>query len=223
MPRPEIMNEFFDRRACGYDDHMRQTLAEGFDGFYASVVDPVEPTTEPIRVLDLGVGTGLELAGIWKRAPRAQITGIDVSQKMLAYLEQKYPQEEERLVLVQADYLVHPLSDGWDYIISVMSLHHLTPASKREFYGKIQRALKPQGRYIEGDYVVSLAEERRLLAEFSRSQLAQAEGRYHVDLPLSTVTQERLLKEAGFFEVRWIWQLGEAAVLVAETRESLNP
>lgn len=67
----EEMAAFFDRRAEGYDAHMREAV-EDFDAFYNAVAAIVTPTGAPIRILDLGAGTGAELGGIFRRAPRAR-------------------------------------------------------------------------------------------------------------------------------------------------------
>jgi tRNA (cmo5U34)-methyltransferase len=93
-----------------------------------------------------------------------------------------------------------------------MTLHHLLPAQKRRLYAAICRALRPGGRYIEGEYVVAEAEEQRRLAEVQRQARTEAAGTYHLDLPLSLATQQRLLAEAGFGLVDVIWHKGEAAV-----------
>ena len=83
--RPERMADFFDTRADGYDEHMKANV-ESFDAFYVAVADAVPETDEPIDLLDLGVGTGLELAAVFKRARNVRMTGIDVSSEMLSRL-----------------------------------------------------------------------------------------------------------------------------------------
>jgi tRNA (cmo5U34)-methyltransferase len=127
------------------------------------------------------------------------------------------------LTLIQDSYLKVPLGqDVYDYALSVMSLHHLLPEAKRRLYARIRRALRPGGRYIEGDYVVSQAEAVRLLAK-ARATLAAVEGNaygdYHVDVPFTLADQRTLLLEAGFVDFEMIWQQGEAAVYLASGPE----
>ncbi len=86
----EEMERFFDARARGYDTHIR-TVIRSFDSFYACIAAQIPATDAAIRVLDLGCGTGLELGGIWARAPRASIRGIDLSAEMLARLQERWP------------------------------------------------------------------------------------------------------------------------------------
>jgi hypothetical protein len=101
-----------------------------------------------------------------------------------------------------------------------MTLHHLLPPEKRELYCRIRRALKREGAYIEGDWVVSPAEERRYLSEREeriRALDASQEGGYHIDAPLSLETQTRLLTEAGFSTVEVMWQADGNSVYVARS------
>jgi hypothetical protein len=97
-------------------------------------------------------------------------------------------------------------------------MHHLLPETKQGLYKRICRSLKPVGKYIEGDYVVSRKRERELLAAFQRKYAAidaAREGSYHIDIPFCLDTQVELLLGAGFSEVDIAWHGHEAAVMVA--------
>jgi tRNA (cmo5U34)-methyltransferase len=215
------MADFFDARFEGYDEQMALSVAS-FADFYASVGSPLPRTAEPLRILDIGCGTGLELEAIFDRAPCAQVTAVDLSRKMLEELRRKYADRLSQITLVQGSYLEVPFGEErYDYAVSVMTLHHLLPERKRRLYERVRRALRSGGKYVEGDYVVSEESSRRLLAEYEQQlrTLANPEqGAYHIDIPLSWETQRRLLLEAGFDRVEVIWQEGEALVYVAGSR-----
>jgi tRNA (cmo5U34)-methyltransferase len=212
------MAEFFDRRAASYDEHMRRSVAE-FSDFYRNVAKPIRRTEEPIAILDLGCGTGLELAFIFEKAPNARITGVDLSREMLAKLSEKHRDKGEQITLVRASFLDFEIGEErWDYIVSVMAMHHLTRGEKLRLYRAIHKGLKPGGLYIEGDYVVTEEEEEESLkryAEFRRKYPEAANGAYHIDIPFSPGTQVRLLLAAGFAEAEVGWNNGKAAVFVA--------
>ena len=89
---PEKMNDFFNKRAGGYDKHMKETIPQ-FTAFYRKIVSPIQKTKEKIQILDLGIGTGLELEGIFKKATNAFVTGIDVSENMLKLLSYWIPHQ----------------------------------------------------------------------------------------------------------------------------------
>jgi tRNA (cmo5U34)-methyltransferase len=214
------MAAFFDARAAGYDAHMRGYIFndETFAQFYGAAAAPLPVTPAPIRVLDLGCGTGLELDYIFQRAPNAHITGIDLSGAMLDLLREQYGARLSQLTLIQDSYLTLDFGRAvFDYVISVMTVHHLLPDAKTALYRRIRSALKPGGIYIEGDYVVSPADEEQFLAEYAAqiAERATSDGYYHLDIPFSLETQFRLLREADFATVELLWQAGLSAVYVA--------
>ena len=216
--QPEKMASFFDLRATGYDVHIKDVVYtdEEFEQFYQAISQPIAPTEQPLKILDLGCGTGLELAPLLQRVPNAQITGMDVSINMLRLLEEKYPAQQRQITLKAASYLDESLgSQEYDYIISAMSLHHLLPDTKQKLYQKIYLALKPGGQYIEGDTVTRKDMENEFLAEYEgqiKQMLPAANGHYHIDIPFSIDTQKELLLGAGFKQFKLIWEKDYAAV-----------
>jgi len=207
------MAAFFDARAVGYDDHMRKHIFTDttFAQFYAALVAPIPATEEALQILDLGCGTGLEIDRLLQQAPNALVTAVDLSQQMLARLAERYHARMDQITLVVDSYLTLPFGiQRYDYIISAMTIHHLLHEPKRQLYAKIYAALKPGGKYIEGDAVTTAALEAEFLTEYTQ-QVEQAppatDGAYHIDVPLSIDTQRALLLAAGFthFELLWQW------------------
>lgn len=212
IEKPEAMTVFFDRRAAGYDEHMRENVFSDttFSRFYQAVVAPIEKTDAPLTILDLGCGTGLELELLFQRAPNARITGVDLSPNMLDRLRERYLAHMSQITLVVDSYLTLPFgTQTCDYILSAMTIHHLLYDTKRSLYRKIHAALKPGGKYIEGDSVTLAETEHEFLAEY-RQQIADMppshDGHYHIDVPFSIDTQRALLLEAGFKTFELIWQ-----------------
>ena len=222
MKEPEQMADFFNKRAETYEDHMKESSdfdIVRFEGFYDSISTCIASTQEEIHILDIGVGTGLELKGIFKKAPNAIITGIDISEKMLDKLKEKYAQYIEQITLVRESYLSFPFGKAtYDYIVSVMTFHHLLPNEKHRLYERVKIALKNTGRYIEGDYMVTSEEEDITLLkyeEWSKIDKNIKEGSHHIDIPLSFETQRRLLAEAGFSKIKVVRQGSKDAVYCA--------
>ena len=213
--RPEKMGEFFDLRASGYDGHMAENV-DDYEAFYSSIAEPILKTESPIKLLDLGCGTGLELEYIFAKAPNAHVTGIDLSQEMLDQLLSKYIDKSDQIEVIRGSYLdVELLSDEYDHIISVMSLHHFLPDIKLDLYKKIRRALKPGGFYIEGDYIVSKIKEVELLADYNdrlENNECLKEELFHLDIPFSIKTQKELFEGAGFINFELIFEGDEAGV-----------
>lgn len=219
MTKLETMGEFFDKRADTYDRHMKEPgISSG--QFYSHVSDGILNTQDKVRIMDIGCGTGLELEGIFERAPNAVLTGIDISGEMLNKLKAKYKRRLDQITLIQKSYLSVPFgTNRYDYFVSVMTLHHLLPDRKLKLYRRIKKALKPNGKYIEGDYVVLPEKERQLLDKYHKRYKSGdniKNGVYHIDIPFSLETQKQILAQAGFSRVEVIWHQGEAAVYVAD-------
>ncbi len=210
----EEMGAFFDARADGYDEH-RQGL--DYLEFFPAMARLISETG-PLRILDLGCGTGLELDGIFKRNPDARVTGVDLSEKMLVKLRDKYAAKAEQIETILGDYLSYDYpKGGFDYVISAESLHHFSHEEKLGLYRKLLATLKPGGRFIDLDYVAEdqdaedagFAEKARIHAESGLS------GLHHIDTPCTVDNEVRLLREAGFSRVDIVRREGNTALLDA--------
>ena len=212
------MSAFFNARVEGYDEHMRE-IVESFSEFYMSISTVIPETEEPLTILDLGAGTGIELEYILQRAPNSKVNAIDLSSEMLDRLGKKFEMNRQRIRIVKGSYLALPLGAGvYDYVISVMSLHHLTFKAKLRLYRRIYIALRDGGTYIEGDYIVSEEEERRMLDLYRSVQeefSLKDTGSHHIDIPFSEKTQQRALSKAGFASLRVPFSTKRANVCVA--------
>ena len=93
MDRLEKMADFFATRVEMYDEHMINDV-EGCREGYAKMAEYVPVGAR--KILDLGCGTGLELEGIFRKLPDAEITGIDLCEEMLRRLYEKYKDKCKR-------------------------------------------------------------------------------------------------------------------------------
>ena len=217
--QPEKMGVFFDRVAEKYDDVHKTLVYDDPEAFYAKVAEPMAPTGNVVQILDLGIGTGLQLDAVFDRVPNAHITGIDLAGKMLDLLREKYADKLSQLTLIQDSYL-NPLPDvEFDYCISVMTMHHLLEEKKLAVYQNIYNTLKTGGKYVEGDYIVSAevsAKEKTAYEAAAGDDSTILDGFYHIDLPMTAEEVAALLRKAGFNKVELIWQQEVNAIVVAE-------
>lgn len=195
----EKMEEFFDARLNGYDEH-QLTCIDSAREFYPYTAECL-PQEAHSRVLDLGCGTGLELEYYLKRVPTARITGIDLAPGMLDALRRKFPGKD--ISLVSGSYFTVPFGENvFDAAVSVESLHHFTKEEKIPLYRKLRTALKPGGYFILTDYFSMSDEEesryRRELIRLKKEQGLPDDEFYHYDTPLTVAHEKEALLAAGF-------------------------
>lgn len=215
----EDMALFFDTRAQDYERHMQSTV-EDFADFYRTISEALPEWGDDPKILDLGIGTGLELEHLFERFPQARITGIDLSQGMLDQLSQKARPWIDNLTLKQGSFLdLDPESDAFDAVISSMALHHWIPRVKLDLYRRIYRSLLPGGVFVNGDYIVPIKESSRQLAAFAEAGLDECH-QLHIDLPLSIDQERDLLVEAGFASVSTLFERPHVAILTASKNQA---
>lgn len=155
MNRLEKMGDFFNTRSESYDE----VHTSGIDGGIESkkvIVELLPSTTESL--LDIGIGTGLELEAIFLRFPNIHVTGMDIAENMLAHLKEKYKKEYDnnQIKLLHRSYVDYDfIEQEYDAVISVMTLHHYSHEIKIGIYRNILNTLKSGGVYIESDYMIS--------------------------------------------------------------------
>lgn len=210
------MNEFFDKRLDGYDEHMMSNI-DSADVFYPYTADCL-PKSNGARILDLGCGTGLELEHYFRLNPTAVITGIDLTESMLRTLKKKFPEKD--LTLICGSYFDVPFGEYiFDAAVSVESLHHFTKEEKIPLYAKLCKALKDGGYFILTDYFAQSDEDEKTFREellhLKKEQGIDDHEFYHYDTPLTVSHETQALLAAGFSSVAVLGNWGATFTLKA--------
>jgi len=199
----EEMGSFFNQRAEGYDSHMLDELS--LTEFYDEIEKCIAKDDGLDKVLDLGCGTGLEMERIFKLYKDVRVTAIDISEKMLEKLKQKFEDKILNIEIVCGSYFDIDFGFNlFDLVVSTYSLHHFSKDEKLVLYKRVYESLKPGGRFINGDNTVkSIDKERFYIEENKRIREEQGikHGLYHIDTPLAVETEIHLLEQAGFEKV----------------------
>lgn len=100
------------------------------------------PGTGVCRVLDMGCGTGKQLAANHAAVPALQLVGLDLFRGMLDHARKRCPTAN----WVQGDSMRPPFPDAsFDYITNQFSYHHIP--DKIRLLSETYRLLKPGGRF----------------------------------------------------------------------------
>lgn len=217
----EEMGAFFNDRAKNYNTAHLEYIG-GIESKH--VIASFLPDNAE-AIIDLGIGTGLELEAIFKRFPDINVTGLDLADNMLKILRESYP--DKNIELHCASYLDYDLGIcRYDAALSVMTLHHYGYKEKAALYHRIYNCIKPGGLYIECDYMLSLQEyanaqemEDSYFSEFERLKNEQGitDGtKYHYDTPCTVSNQTKMLLTSGFKDVKEVWRQGNTVILMAD-------
>jgi tRNA (cmo5U34)-methyltransferase len=153
---------------------------------YEELQDAVVAATaglDPVRVLELGTGTGETALRLRSRHPEAQWVGVDASEPMLGRARERLPDADMRLQRLEDALPPGP----FDLVVSALAVHHLDGAGKRDLFSRVAGVLRPGGRFVLGDVVVPAA-----------GQKGPIHIDWEMDVPDSVEDQLAWLRDAGF-------------------------
>jgi tRNA (cmo5U34)-methyltransferase len=170
----------------------------------------------PIRVIDLGCGTGTVAQNVLDAFPNAHVTCLDLAENMIAMAQAKlsrYP----AVRFVVGDFTA--FSGEYDVVVSSLALHHLaTDDQKRRFYRDIYDRLSSGGAFYNGDVVLASSDTLQATymhewRAFMRRSLSDEEieekwiAKYQAeDYPARLVDQLAWLGAIGFVDVDVLWK-----------------
>jgi tRNA (cmo5U34)-methyltransferase len=216
----------FTRDAASYDA-ARRGLIPCFDAFYGAALDLIADwrggDTGPLRVLDLGAGTGLFGSLLLSRCPEARLHLIDASEGMLEQARQRFA-DQKGVTYTLGDMATADLSGPWDLVISALAIHHLDHAGKQALFRRIRAGLRPGGLFVNAEQVLGPTPETearyaRLWLEQVRAagvpeaEIAKAEKRMRHDRCATVADQMKWMRDAGFTEVDCSFKAWRFAVL----------
>ncbi len=209
------MDAYFNSHSADYAEIHLAHMDGGMEGKRQAVLALPNHCRE---LLDLGIGTGLELSYIWEYFPQMQVTGIDIADQMLAELRKQYP--EHPITLYHMDYFTYAYpNEGYDAVLSIASLHHFSAEQKRVLYRKLYDTLRKGGAFVLCDcfsLTQEAQEEAEALMQACLSVTKDPLRIVHFDRPMYVETEMQILQEAGFRIVEKRWQEGRTILLYAE-------
>lgn len=138
-----MANESFLDTARWYD-----SLFEGVLGGLRAMAARVVPPKKGMKVLDVGCGTGAQLA-IYQ-VGGCEVSGIDLSQPMLNVAKSKLG---EKAALTNSDAIRMPYpNDTFDLVLSSLFLHQINAPLRSAVLEETMRVLKLDGQILLVDF-----------------------------------------------------------------------
>ncbi|MGI0156246.1 MAG: class I SAM-dependent methyltransferase, partial [Thermoplasmata archaeon] len=147
---PQGMRREFDLEAHRYDRTARASMP-GYSDLHRTLIwgIPFVPTRS-FRLLELGVGTGTLTAQILDTFPQAQVTGIDLSPRMISHARAKLRPHRDRVELIAGD--LGAFKEGtYEVVVSALAIHHLRDADKWRLFRRVYRSLPSGGYFGDAD------------------------------------------------------------------------
>jgi ubiquinone/menaquinone biosynthesis C-methylase UbiE len=137
--------EEFTRWSESYDRSILQMLL--FRPSHQAIIARIRDRfgDQPLKILDVGCGTGVFAARIRRELPSSQVCGVDLVAGMLAKGAARWQAHADHVVAVQGDSERLPFATGaFDVVTCANSFHHYPhqDAAVAEF----RRVLRPEGR-----------------------------------------------------------------------------
>ena len=191
-----------------------------------------------LKVMDLGVGTGILSARVLKKFPNSKVTAIDGAEAMMDIATERLGPMADRLNWIIADFRQLPaetlVADSYDLVISSYALHHLNAGEKLVLLKKVVCALKPGGWFLNADITVaedesieqrlqqlrvegvtsraSASDKRFASVESTRAYLSQMQIAEN-DQPQTAAIDLKIIREAGLPAAEIFWkELNEVVI-----------
>jgi tRNA (cmo5U34)-methyltransferase len=230
-PNITLSRQHFDLMADQYDE-LFITHMHAYDLTHDMILTMLPfPQYSPLRILELGTGTGNLMQKLLDRFPHSTAVGYDLSVEMLARARTKLAPYAVRAQLHEGDISQMSFLGPFDAVVSAIAVHHVPPPDKPLLFQRLYEALRPGGALVLGDAfqapTPALGERYRHLSK------AALERQGIVETPVytayrnrnsqpsggsSTSVQDYLqwMEQAGFHNVDCVWKYLSRAVVYGE-------
>lgn len=224
--RTERIKAHFEQAAKEFDSNIKKLIPR-YDEMIDILVSMIPFSKESeFTMIDLGCGTGTISKAVKDHFPNADITCVDISEKMLEMTSSKM---NGGINCIQADFNTFEFPKQYNLILSSLALHHLeNDEDKLKFYRKIYSSMTDDGMFINIDIVLGSDDHIQNVyinkwMEFMREAISEEKIISKVltdyeaeDRPASLVTHLELLKKCGFPCVDVIYKFYNYAVFLGK-------
>ena len=104
--------------------------------------------------IDLGCGTGILASVVLRTYPAAKMVAYDIAANMLEECRRNLSEFGGRLVIRRGDFGSDDFGEGYDLVVSGLSIHHLDQEGKQDLFTRVHRSMNPGGIFIIRDIVL---------------------------------------------------------------------
>jgi tRNA (cmo5U34)-methyltransferase len=184
-------------------------------------------SSQNIKVLDLGCGTGHGCLLILKKFKKSIVVGIDFSEKMIKKSISNLDEFKSRVKLLEKDFNGIDFGKDYDVIVSTIAIHNSTHDQKEILFNKIFSSLRCDGVFINCDFVEGESDRsnekyKKLYRSYLEKNLEGDEmmvwlkHAFEDDKPMKLSRQVEILKKTGFKEIKVVWKFNNELAYIAK-------
>jgi tRNA (cmo5U34)-methyltransferase len=154
----ENVEDFYDQLSSSYTDLIKKCVPR-YDELLSTMFLYLQPDFKPLRILDLGCGTGNLTQKILELFPDVQIDVLDLSEDILHECMDRFD-NKTNINYLQADFKSMNLpSVNYDLVMSSIAIHHVEDPYKVRLYKDVFQSLKKDGLFIFADQTRGITDE----------------------------------------------------------------
>jgi len=138
------VEEFYDNISNKYTDMLDKAVPKYREMLWL-MLHYVPDNFKPKTILELGSGTGNLTELIIEKFPNAEITVVDISEKILEECKARF-QSNKTIKYCQSDFKKIDFErESFDLVISSIAIHHIEDVDKQVLFNKVYSYVKPKG------------------------------------------------------------------------------
>jgi tRNA (cmo5U34)-methyltransferase len=218
------VKKHFEEEASEFDNIIIK-LVPYYTQMIEALVSAIPFTSEdPIKIIDLGCGTGYVSMSIKERYPNSNLTCLDFAENMIAKAKIRLVKYKDVNFFLK-DIRKFDFDKKYHAVVSSLALHHLeTKKDKINFYTKIFDALEPGGVFYNADIILGSNQylHEKYLSKWKEFMARSLPGdeiedtwmvKHHKeDRPEILIDQLSWLEDIGFEEIDVLWKYYNFAV-----------
>lgn len=133
-------SEFFNEIGDRYDEVIARCVPR-YHEMLDQMLDYLPGQSGPMRILELGCGSGNLTTKIIKRYPESKLTVVDASEKMISLVENRFQTQTNVVYVRELFQNLDFANDSFDLVLSSISIHHLTDPEKLDLFSRTREWL----------------------------------------------------------------------------------